>query len=447
MKRSLMHHAAALALAAAALPALANPFAAMFGNSGGSDADSTQVAKDAAAYAAKQPAWARPYLTALYRDGEWGAVLNLNRLGLAAMQQQQFGLARKAFDQAIVRVEAIYADDPNAAKARSAFNGEKVKDFKGEPYERAMMYYYRGLLYLQEGDYQNARAAFLAADRHDTLSSAEEKAFAGDFGLMKYLAGWASACDGDTVRAEQLVAEAQAADATVRALPKMPGAGLVLLDSGPAPVKWGDGQYKHILKIKPGEGSDPAPQLRQADGGTLDGLAPGGDIGFQASTRGGREIDGILAGKAQFKDTAGAVGDGALVVGSTLLTSASMMGDSNMANIGMAGLFIGLVAKGIEKAANPEADVRGWDTLPAQVLVRVSPEPTAGEVLLVSGAQAAALPLQASHGRCSVAWGRTRPAVVDAVAAGAANPPAEAQRGDRNRAFRAMLVSELTVAE
>lgn len=447
MQRTLIGHAVAAVLAATTLPALANPFAALFNSSTGSDADTTQVAKEADSYVGKQAAWARPYLGALYRDGEWGAVLNLNRLGLAAMEKQQFGLARKAFDQAIVRVEAIYADDPNAAKARSVFNGEKVKDFKGEPYERAMMYYYRGLLYLQEGDYQNARAAFLAADRHDTLSSAEDKAFAGDFGLMKYLAGWASACDGDSVRAEQLVAEAQAVDAAVRALPKVPGAGLVLLDSGPAPVKWGDGQYKHILKIKPGEGSDPAPQLRLADGGTLDGLTPGGDIGFQASTRGGREIDGILAGKAQFKDTAGAVGDGALVVGSTLLSSASMMGDSGMANIGMAGLFIGLVAKGLEKAANPEADLRGWDTLPAQVLVRVSPEAHPGAVLLVSGAQAAPLPLQATQGRCSVAWGRTRPAVLAALAPPSTPVPAEAQRGDRNRAFRAMLVSDMTVPE
>ena len=447
MKTTVIATAVASLVFAGAVQAQANAFSSFF-KSTGSEEDPAKVAQAADAYADKHADWARPFMKSLYRDGEWGAVLNFNRLGLAAMEQQQFGTARKAFDQAIVRVEAIYADDANAAKARSVFNAEQVKDFKGEPYERAMLYYYRGLLYLQEGDYQNARAAFLAADRHDTLSSAEDKAFAGDFGMMKYLAGWASSCDGDTVRAAHLIDEAQKADVTVRALPAMPGKTLVLLDVGSAPVKWGDGQYKHILKIKAGTADTAAPRLRRADGAERSDLAAIGDIDFQATTRGGREIDGVMAGKAQFKDTAGTVGDTALAVGSALAANASMLGDSGMANLGMAGMLIGLVAKGIEKAANPQADVRAWDTLPAKVLVQMSDDSAAAPFALVVAGQAQVLPLQSTHGACTVAWGRSRSA-LDSPAGGAADAgvPAEANRGDRNRAFRSMLSTEMVAAK
>ena len=56
--------------------------------------------------------------------------------------------------EALDRIEAVYADNAKAEAARSKFTKENAKDFKGEPYERAMAYYYRGLAYLAEGDYR-----------------------------------------------------------------------------------------------------------------------------------------------------------------------------------------------------------------------------------------------------------------------------------------------------
>ncbi|MEC8183119.1 MAG: hypothetical protein VX123_13805 [Pseudomonadota bacterium] len=49
---------------------------------------------------------------------------------------------------------------PAAGLARSNFAREDVKDFKGEPFERAMVFYYLGLSYLALGDFENARASF-----------------------------------------------------------------------------------------------------------------------------------------------------------------------------------------------------------------------------------------------------------------------------------------------
>src|SRR5215471_14749019 len=75
-------------------------------------------------FAADKPTALQPFFRQLYRDGEWNATLNFDMLGLAAMQEGQFAIARKAFDQAILRIDQIYADDPNAKAALSAFNEE-----------------------------------------------------------------------------------------------------------------------------------------------------------------------------------------------------------------------------------------------------------------------------------------------------------------------------------
>lgn len=447
MKKRLIAILLASCLVGAVPQILANPFD--WSLSTGKEEDVAKIAQDATTFANRQPEWARPFMVALYREGEWGAVLNLNRLGLAAMEKRQFGIARKSFDMAIDRVESIYANDPSAAQARSVFNSEKAKDFKGEPYERAMMYYYRGLLYLQDGDYQNARAAFLAADRHDTLSSAEIQAYAGDFGMMKYLAGWASNCDGDGIRAGQLIQEARAADSAIRELPDRPTNSIVLIDAGPAPVKWGDGQHKQILKFKPGEGEDGPFVLRLASGENRDSLLLAGDVNYQAATRGGRAVDGIIAGKAQFKDTANAVGETAVAVGAQVIGNAGAAGDRSAINVGLAGVLFGIVSKGMSMASNPEADVRAWDTLPARVLLRAEKDIAHAPVKLVSAGAATELPVRGSHGACSFAWGRTRSALAMEMGGSARiNSPesAESYRGDRNRAFRVLLTTEMVAS-
>lgn len=405
------------------------------------DSEPDAVAKEAGEFAAGQEEELRPFLEALYREGEWGAVLNLQQLGLAAMEVGRYDLARWSFDEAVTRIEAIYADDPNAQKAKSLFNEEKEKDFKGEPYERSMTYFYRGLLYAHEGDLQNARAAFLAADRHDTLSEQEE--YQGDFGLMKYLAGWASYCDGDAVRGEQLVSEAQASDELARGLPRLPPKFLFLLDAGRAPVKYGEGQYREILKFKAAEEDSPnAPRLRKVSG--VSSTVPvqlGADVLFQATTRGGRAIDGVMAGKARFKEGAGAVGEAAIGVGGALAMHGAMSGDRSTANVGFAGMLIGLIAKGMEAATTPAADVRAWSSLPSRIYV-ASGEALEDRFEYFNGGDFRPPNLVAMNSQCAIAWGRTQSAQASAyggVATISASEPKESERGARNLAFRSML--------
>ena len=55
------------------------------------------------------------------------------------MSLEQYELAKLSFDDAIARIESIHSNDANAKEAQSKFSEESIKDFKGDPYERAMI--------------------------------------------------------------------------------------------------------------------------------------------------------------------------------------------------------------------------------------------------------------------------------------------------------------------
>lgn len=69
-------------------------------------------------------------------------------------------------------------------------------------------------------------------------------------------------------------------------------------------------------------------------------------------------MDHILANKAQFKEATDAVGNVALVGGAVM----AMNRDTQAAGLGV--MAAGLLSKVLSEAARPEADTRGWDTLP-----------------------------------------------------------------------------------
>ncbi|SPC20286.1 hypothetical protein [Cupriavidus taiwanensis] len=98
------------------------------------DGDEKRLAAEADRFVADKPAELQRILHTLYMEGEWNAVLNLDLLGLAAIEAGRPRLAERAFDMAAARILRMYADDPNARQARSLWSAESVKDWKGEPY-------------------------------------------------------------------------------------------------------------------------------------------------------------------------------------------------------------------------------------------------------------------------------------------------------------------------
>ena len=266
---------------------------------------------------------------------------------------------------ALLGIETIYANDEKAEKARSLWFKESIKDFKGEPYERAMAYYYRGLLYLMEGDYENARASFKGGMLQDAF--AEEDQNRADFAVLAYLEGWSSFCLGDKSLADDAFKEALEHNSALTR--PEPGHNLLLIaETGGAPRKAAAGDFKEKLTFSRGD-SQLIEKVVFNYGERKNAVIPAEDIFEQASTRGGRPVDFILDGKAQFKGTAEVVGDVMFTAGAATLAVGAQGGSDEAAMVGAALMLGGLIAKGIAGATAADADARYWDNLPDKVFL------------------------------------------------------------------------------
>lgn len=376
------------------------------------------------AYVASKAIVLQPFYRSLYADGEHNAVVNFEKLGLAAMEQGHFLTAEWAFDEALKRIEAIYAKDKNAAAARSKWTKEGIKDFKGEPYERSMAYYYRGLLYLRAGDYENARAAFLTAEYQDSVAEGEE--FQADFGLMNYLAGWSSRCAGDGARADELFEAARRHSPELT--PPLEGDDtIVIAELGQGPVKVKRGQQSELLTFSKSINHGAAETVTIFAGDKEVPLREAASIVYQASTRGGRPVDAILKGKAVFRSGTGEA--------AKLVTDAVSGLVRLSTSAGVVGGVVGLGFALLSDSAKPDADIRMWDSLPDRV--RLGTHSSGAGKLKVSYAGTALeapkeLGLTSRSGSCGVVWTRSHSALKIGAGVPGNEASAVASRSKKN---------------
>ncbi len=311
-----------------------------------------------------KPAIYRPYFEVYLKQGERNSVLNEMRIGLLAFEDGDLELAAWLFDRAISKIETIYANNETAKKARSKFKQESDKDFKGEPYERAMAYFYRGLVYLHQDDYENARASMLGGLLQDSM--AEDQIYEQDFASFFYLAGWASQCNSNSSQADDYFDQAlKLNDALIR--PKSDENVLMLVASGRGPLKFRKGKYKEQLAFDTSSATSASnikkPQLKLSDRDVHFAVAE--NLHWQATTRGGRTIDVINNGKAEFKKNSDQIGGALTNSGTGLMAASYVSGNRKMGEAGAILAVLGLFSKGISRATKPAADIRYWDNLPA----------------------------------------------------------------------------------
>ena len=287
-------------------------------------------------------------------------VLNHLRAGVIALELGLNDRAAQSLDIALNGITAIYADSAQAAKARSLWHEEGSKDYKGEPYERWMAFYYRGVVDMMAGDWDNARADFKAGLLQDAF--AEEEQNRADVAVLLFLQGWCSQMVGDMVTAREAYDEAK------RLRPDLvipdPGANvLVLAETGYGPRKLGDGVGNYELVYRRGKRFSETRAYMQRSGQWLP-LYPIEDVFWQATTRGGRPVDRIIQGKVAFKQNTEAVGTvltglaSEAMVLQPLTYSKSL--DDKAAVVGL----IGVAALALSSKAKPAADVRYWESLP-----------------------------------------------------------------------------------
>ncbi|MBM3833260.1 MAG: hypothetical protein FJ403_08305 [Verrucomicrobia bacterium] len=275
------------------------------------------------------------------------------RTALAALRRGQYGEAKSLLDDALLTIGGIQGKDKEAKRSRGYFSEESRKTFRGEPYERVMAYYYRGILYWMDGEPDNARACFRSAQLQD--SDTENKDYSSDYVLLDYLDGLATAKlagDGsDALKRAQAVSKAgtlPACNAKANAL--------FFLEFGTGPTKYATGEYDEQLRFRAGQSVVRSARIKIGD--QTISVGPCDDLNFQATTRGGRVMDHVLANKAVFKTTTDTLGNAAL------LTGAVVASNRNTQEAGLGLLAFGLVSKIVSAATTPSADTRSWNGLP-----------------------------------------------------------------------------------
>ncbi len=278
------------------------------------------------------------------------------RTAAAALRRGNYQMSKQMLDDALLTLGGIYGKDKNAQKARGYFHEENEKTFIGEPYERVMAYYYRGILYWMDGEPDNARACFRSGQFEDSSSEGEQ--YRSDYVLLDYLDGLASVkLSGDGSDAFQ---RAEALCKNYRKPPPYDAQANVLffLEFGPGPRKYATGQYREELRFQ-----TPVSPVQSAvinvEGRTIT-LGPYDDLGFQATTRGGRVMDHVLANKAVFKSATDVAGTAGIVGGAIAATSR----DRTTEEVGLGVLAAGIITKVVSAATTPAADVRTWNNLP-----------------------------------------------------------------------------------
>ncbi len=309
------------------------------------------------------------YDTAARTGDEVDLVLNILEVGHGLHLLGDIDMAAQVYDTALVRIDTVDAKSKTAKRARSLFVPEEEKTFKGEPYERSMAFFYRGILASQQADYELARACFRSASFYDS-SAAQE--YEGDYTIHYWMEAKMDQLLGENERAEEVFQWAsessEITDLSPNPIPSTdPTANVILIiEAGSSPIKIGTGSYASILAFDPPSWPPPENGLAVNCGSNelIKMEQPTEDLLAQARSRGLRMADRINTSKAAFKSFTDAVGTGAMLAGAGVMASSRNTDDLAA---GGAILLGGLIIKGIAASANPTADTRYWQSLPTHI--------------------------------------------------------------------------------
>lgn len=158
---------------------------------------------------------------------------------------------------------------------------------------------------------------------------------------------------------------------------------LFVIELGRGPIKYPIGQYGQIaiFTSKPFKANNVIIMADKKDGLDQHKALLYNDTLYQASTRGGRRMDGIIKGKVEFKQTTAEISYQLSQISqqmsdqaNRLQQQAAMYGTGGAAAAGASYAAVGIALVSLAFAigsamANPAADVRHWSLLPAELRV------------------------------------------------------------------------------
>ncbi|MHC4938176.1 MAG: hypothetical protein ACYTHK_04335 [Planctomycetota bacterium] len=272
-------------------------------------------------------------------------------LGTAAMM---VGREKEAWDAFHFASKTMGTLESTGAEARRAILGqESTKRWKGDPHERCMAAYYKGILYWRRGELDNASACFKSGLLADSYSEIGEHQV--DFAALSFLLGWVSWVRGSDEQSRFSFEEAEK-HAPQNLLFDDPAPVdhnvLAVVEIGQGPRKVRTGSYGHMAKYQDMPCAAAAVEIR-VDGQSQGVSAKATGMYRQAMTRGKKTIDGIRKGKAVFKTTA-------TTAGIVLLDIGARENDTGLMIAGAGALLAGALT-------NPAADIRYWTLLPSEI--------------------------------------------------------------------------------
>ena len=342
-------------------------------------------------------------------------VLDQMESGTLAFHSGNVPKAEADFDFALNAIEAVWANTESAQRARSLWHNEGEKDFKGEPYERLMAYYYRGLLYLTKDDFENASASFKGGLIQDGF--AEEEQYRSNFALLMLLDGWTHQCRGSYKDAMDHYAEAKALRPDYT-FPAQQDTVLVILETGKSPRKVSDGVGHGELKFFRGRNFTETRAQLVAGSATYN-LYPIEDIFLKASTRGGRPIDAIIQGKVMFRQNTEAVGTVLSDVARTAILAAPIYPSGTagaMTAVGGGLAVASAISLALAANAGTQVDIRYWGSLPDAIhvmtMAKLPSDSLAAAYFDASGNRVEDPQIQSTvqtfGNKCTLVWGRSR---------------------------------------
>lgn len=298
-------------------------------------------------------------------------VLNNVRLGSAALVEYDLDEAESAFLRAYEVMNSVGVNDGGRSLG-AVLVDEKLRIWKGEPFERAMANFYLGLIYYMRQDYANARAAFENAlfklrDYGEDAKKDEYQEQESNFALAYLMLGRCMQRLGrdaeaakDFSRAVELRGDlAPLADPQLNARSNV----LLVVDFGTGPKK-GEEFDGAIVAFGPKpEQAGPIPSPRVVVDGTVVDLKganrPPVDLLQLAQDRRWQSIDTIRTFKS--------------VLGTGLIAGGIGYGAYQGNRHGMSGndaaVAAGLIAAGLLLKATSQADTRQWEMLPRTVFL------------------------------------------------------------------------------
>ena len=273
-------------------------------------------------------------------------------------------------------------DAESEEKATSVWHGENSKVFKGDAHERATLYALLAISFLDRGEYEDALRCVkngLLADSANT----KDVQYNADYALLHYLGYVAASKSGDDAEATSYAKEVEK-NLADRKIPigkgsaaqaffekdNIPDAFLVVW-SGLPPTYVRGGEYEEIRYVSPGSSLVDFVTV-EPEGGDEQVVAKGlGDVNFQATTRGGREMDEVLADKAAVKSGFKASGNVLITAGLFCVgtTSDNAIAEVVLLSTGCACLALGGTCHLVGYCINSRADVRSWRNLPGEFMI------------------------------------------------------------------------------